>query len=584
MARRKKHDDDYGTVDSDDRRDSSDDRSSGDDSTASRSTNDSSTDDDERWSSSSRDDSSGDEKRSRHSRRRSHPHKFRRRRSHGFATGAGRRGGSSPGHHEVTLIGCIVVGVIVLLSLGAWYVYSNKDGSTGSGTGSAGSTGSGSSSGSGSGDGSWGGTAGTSGSSATSSKEGGGGAGGSTGSATASGGASGGAGSESGTSTSSGAAATSTGGGSSSSGGSGGSVGGGKVSAFFENWVGQDPSTTDFSGLYAAYWFTAVPEAGGSIMLGESTEGQAKTFAETAQKAGAKAMLTVGGWSGSALFTTLVASKETRSAFIDAMADALDQNSFDGIDIDWEYPGKAGDTQDFDVENDLANLILLLQELREKIGSDKLISADTSAGVYLGADGNPSTDLSEFADALDWITIMTYDSITYSSRTTGPNFAFSSKCAPATGSYEIPTTVQAWIDAKFPAEKISLGLASYGYAWEVDDFKDGGGVDGASSSIYQTSSKTLPVTDGSVKYNEITSDSASTEQYVASMDYTFDDCTSTPFLYSSDTKLFIAYDDEKSFGIKGGYSGEIGLFGCSVYAALTQDSSGKLIKAAIDAC
>ena len=94
---------------------------------------------------------------------------------------------------------------------------------------------------------------------------------------------------------------------------------------------------------------------------------------------------------------------------------------------------------------------------------------DTSSGVYKGADGQPSTDMSEFGKTLDFITIMTYDATQYSSKTTGPNFTFSAKCAPATGTFELPTTVQAWIDAKFPADKISIGLASYGYAWEVRD-------------------------------------------------------------------------------------------------------------------
>ena len=75
-------------------------------------------------------------------------------------------------------------------------------------------------------------------------------------------------------------------------------------------------------------------------------------------------------------------------------------------------------------------------------------------------------------------------------------------------------------------------------------------------------------------------------KFASEMDYTFDDCSSTPFLYSGDTKRFIACqsppgfrsilspivaysrnqadwktisartdDDEKSFGVKGGYAG-----------------------------
>jgi len=60
----------------------------------------------------------------------------------------------------------------------------------------------------------------------------------------------------------------------------------------------------------------------------------------------------------------------------------------------------------FDVKNDLNNLLLLLQGIREKIGSDKLLSMDTSSGVYNAEDGNPSKDMSEFGKVLDFITIM----------------------------------------------------------------------------------------------------------------------------------------------------------------------------------
>lgn len=86
-----------------------------------------------------------------------------------------------------------------------------------------------------------------------------------------------------------------------------------------------------------------------------------------------------------------------------------------GADLDWEYPGQAGATnvslfldmracasltrlpslghQDFD-KNDLDNFLTFLKALRAKLGKDKIISADTSAGVWVGSDGQPSKDLS----------------------------------------------------------------------------------------------------------------------------------------------------------------------------------------------
>jgi len=94
------------------------------------------------------------------------------------------------------------------------------------------------------------------------------------------------------------------------------------------------------------------------------------------------------------------------------------------------------------------------------------------------------------------------------------------------------------------------------------------------------------------------------------MDYTFDDCSKTPFLYSSSSQLLItcacsfsppspsspcsttrssrpscrADDDADSFAVKGAVAGEGGLMGCSLYAALTQNTDGTLRDAAKKVC
>ncbi|GAA5877897.1 hypothetical protein JCM8547_005532 [Rhodosporidiobolus lusitaniae] len=376
-----------------------------------------------------------------------------------------------------------------------------------------------------------------------------------------------------GTATGSAAAASGTGGASSGSGGTG------NIGGFWENWVGQSVADTDFSPYTHAYWFTAVPgtaEEKGALTMGEASDGQAKEWVTAAQSAGCKAMLTVGGWSGSSTFTKLVATDTSRSDFVDTLSTALDDYGFDGIDIDWEYPGAAGATNDFD-SADLDNLLTFLKLLRDKIGTDKLISADTSASVWVGADGTASTDLSAFGEVLDWILIMEYDTVNGNSANTGPNFPYDSSCAPGGSTFATPTTTQAWIDAKFPAEKISIGLASYGYAWKVSDVVDGGGVSGASSTIYQTVSEKLDTDEQTVVWDDIGTTYASSTT-------TLDDCTSTPYLYSSDTQIFVAFDNEESIKKKGSFAGDNGLWGCGLYASLTQDKSGTLAKAAKEVC
>ncbi|GAA5930262.1 hypothetical protein JCM3775_004344 [Rhodotorula graminis] len=505
-----------------------------------------------------------------------HHHRDRRRRR--AAVGAPQPSGSN----NKLLIGGVIIVLLLALGGGAAWWWFNRDSVGSSSAATSDGSSSGVAGGAAGGTGGAGG-GGTTGSGAAGSGDGAAGGGAPKGSSASGGGGS--AGGSSKTASAGGSSASAAPSGSSSSGNSstggatgGGSRGSGKVAAFWENWTGLSVADTDFSGYDYCFWFCAVPGTAaekGKLAMGEASDGVAKDWVKAAQAAGCKA---IGGWSGSNTFSGLVATDTSRADFVATLDTALTDYGFDGVDADWEYPSRAGATEDFDTANDLKNYLEFFKTLRTKIGSDKLISSDTSSGPWVGADGSASTDLSEFGDVLDFITIMTYDAVTYSAAATGPNFALDSSCAPSTQQFSYPAAVKSWTAAKFPANKIMLGLASYGYAWKVDDFKDGGGVDGATSSIYQKASGTLSASDGSKPYDKIISD------FKKDMDYTFDDCSKTPFLYSSSSQLLITYDDVDSFAVKGAVAGEGGLMGCSLYAALTQNTDGTLRDAAKKVC
>jgi len=63
-------------------------------------------------------------------------------------------------------------------------------------------------------------------------------------------------------------------------------------------------------------------------------------------------MIAIGGWNeGSSRFSKLVADEDRRSTFVKNVVKFLRQNSFDGLDLDWEYPAFRDGSKPADREN-----------------------------------------------------------------------------------------------------------------------------------------------------------------------------------------------------------------------------------------
>lgn len=121
--------------------------------------------------------------------------------------------------------------------------------------------------------------------------------------------------------------------------------------------------------------------------VGISNEERLKSVVALKKKAPhLKVLLSIGGW-GSGNFSEMAADADNRLAFAADCKRVVDEFGLDGIDIDWEYPTSsvAGISSSPD---DTRNYNLMMRDIRQAIGSDKLLTLATVCSAdYIDFEG-----------------------------------------------------------------------------------------------------------------------------------------------------------------------------------------------------
>ena len=271
-----------------------------------------------------------------------------------------------------------------------------------------------------------------------------------------------------------------------------------------------------------------------------------------------KVMLMIGGWGIKADgFSMMARDADKRTEFCKSVKSLLDEYGLDGVDIDWEYPTYSAEGTGASAA-DKGNFNLVLKELRETLGTSKIISfASSSSAKYV--------DWPIAIQYIDYVNVMTYD------MGAAPNGHNSPLYRSAKFNHRsCDESIELHLAAGIPLNRMNLGVPFYGKA-------------------EKNPSEANKVYNYEVNYNEMYDILHNNWYKKRSLDVTgknnraWDDVAKVPFLTDNMGRNLLSYDDPESVTCKGQYVVEKKLLGAMFWEYRHDDDQQSLLKALVSA-
>lgn len=349
-----------------------------------------------------------------------------------------------------------------------------------------------------------------------------------------------------------------------------------EVVGYYPNWQWYDrnklvnPASIDYSKYSIINYAFFAPQSDGTIdgtdawadenlLLGQidwSNGGYVPntSIVDIAHNNNVQILPSIGGWTLSNNFPTIASDPNIRAVFVQSCINLIQQYNFDGIDLDWEYPGfpaHGGGPQD------KANFNLLLQDLRLALDNYEQTSGKTmllTAAVGAGPDRMDDVDWPVAAQYLDIINLMSYDFFGTWDPITNHNAPLF-KPAQGDPEFNIACTVERLInDYQVDPNKVTVGLAFYGRSAMT---QGPAGLFSASSGLADNS--TFYVDQGTPLYYSVLDNLSQFTEH-------WDSSAMVPYLTGNNgLNTFVSYDNELSIELKSKYIMDKNLRGAIIW-------------------